>query len=164
MNSFGSKLNTILLIVIILLIITGVFLILENNISQPDNISNGSGQNGGTQVDKREILGNKDDLLFFSISPNEKVKGKISYKGAVEGGYFFEANILINVLDANKTRILQGNTMATSDWMTSGPVLFEGELDFTPLPKGPAYIEIHNDNPSDFRQNDKFIRIPIIIE
>ena len=54
--------------------------------------------------------------------------------------------------------------MATTDWMTAGEISFEGNIDFTNLPKGKAYFEIHNDNPSDIRANDKSILIPIIIE
>ena len=42
-----------------------------------------------------EILGNKEDLISFSILPGSKVHGVMSYRGTVKGGYFFEANILI---------------------------------------------------------------------
>jgi len=54
--------------------------------------------------------------------------------------------------------------MATTEWMTSGPVDFEGNLDFTGLPKGLAYVEIHNDNASGEPQYDKSILIPVIIQ
>ena len=54
--------------------------------------------------------------------------------------------------------------MATSEWMTAGPISFEGNIDFTGLPKGQAYFEIHNDNASGLPENDKSILIPIIIE
>ena len=50
----------------------------------------------------REMLGNTADLINFSILPNTKVSGIKSYRGSIKGGYFFEANILINILDANK--------------------------------------------------------------
>ena len=111
-----------------------------------------------------QILGNKDDLVTFSILPSSKVHGVLSYRGVIKGAYFFEANIVINILDLNKNVLQRSNAMATSDWMTSGPVDFEGNFDFGGLPKGPAYFEIHNDNPSDMRQNDKSILIPIVIE
>lgn len=54
--------------------------------------------------------------------------------------------------------------MAKTDWMTVEPVEFEGNIDFTGLTKGPAYFEIHNDNPSGLPENDKSIQIPIIIK
>lgn len=105
-----------------------------------------------------------NDLIGFSIMPGSKVSGIRSYRGTIQGGYFFEANIRINILDTNKNVLKASNGVATGDWMTSGPVEFEGNIDFTGLPKGPAYFEIHNDNASDLPENDKSILIPIIIE
>lgn len=110
------------------------------------------------------IEGRKDDLVTFSIWPGSVVSGVKSYRGTVKGAYFFEANIRINVLSANKQLLKAGNAVATTDWMTTGPVDFEGNIDFTGLAKGSAYIEIHNDNPSDLPENDKSILIPIIIK
>ncbi len=116
------------------------------------------------EMDRTQILGNKDDLVSFSIWPGSKVHGIVFYRGVIKGAYFFEANIGINVLDKNKNILKRNNAMATGEWMTSGPVNFEGSIDFSGLPKGPAYFEIHNDNPSDLRENDKSILIPIVIE
>jgi len=114
---------------------------------------------------KDQIFGNKDDLISFSIWPNTKIhKGIVSYRGVIKGGYFFEANILINILDWNKKVLKASNAVAKSDWMTAGPVDFEGNIDFTGLPKGPAYFEIHNDNASGLPENDKSILIPIVID
>lgn len=111
-----------------------------------------------------EILGNKDDLVSFSILPGSKVHGVMSYRGTIKGGYFFEANILVGITDVNKNMILQSNAHSTSDWMTSDPVNFEGYIDFSIIPKGPAYLEIHNDNASALPENDKKILIPVIVE
>ena len=110
-----------------------------------------------------KMLGNKDDLISFSILPDTKVHGILSYRGVIKGGYFFEGNILINILDINKKALKKSNAVAKTDWMTAGPVSFEGNIDFTGLSKGPAYFEIKNDNPSDLRENDKSILIPITI-
>lgn len=129
----------------------------------PENIPDTSAQN--EQVSPKDgILGNRDDLVFFSVLPNTKVHGMVSYTGTIKGGYFFEANILINILDANKKLLKASNAMATADWMTAGPVDFEGSIDVTGLPVGPAYFEIHNDNASGLSENDKSVLIPIVIE
>ena len=108
-------------------------------------------------------LGRTQDLVSFSILPGSSVHGDVSYKGVIKGGYFFEGNILVGVLDVNKKNILQSNAKATTDW-TVDPVSFEGNLDFSKLPKGAAYIEIHNDNASGLPANDKSVLIPIVIE
>ncbi len=109
-------------------------------------------------------LGNTDDLISFSIRPGVAVHGVLSYRGVIKGGYFFEGNILINVLDVNKKPIKEAYAVATTDWMTAGPVSFEGNIDFTGLSSGPAYFEIHNDNASGLPEHDKSILVPIIIQ
>ncbi len=112
-----------------------------------------------------EILGKKEDLISFTILPGAKVpKGILSYRGEIKGVWFFEGNILINILDANKNVLKSSNAVAKTDWMTTEGVEFEGNIDFTGLPAGPAYFEIHNDNASGEPQFDKFIQIPIVIQ
>jgi hypothetical protein len=108
--------------------------------------------------------GNPDDLISFSIKHGQEVSGKVKVTGEIKGGWFFEGNILLNILDGNKKNIKSGHGTATTDWMTSGPVSFGAEIDVSTLPKGKAYIEIHNDNASGLPENDKSILIPIVIK
>lgn len=166
---FGSKLNSILLLVLIILMVFAIRIMLQNKETYlpmlQEEKSHNFGALGPENVGQMpDVLGNKGDLERFTIFPNSKVHGIISYGGTIKGGYFFEANILVNILDSNKNILKNGHANATTDWMTAGPVDFEGNIDFTGLRKGPAYLEIHNDNPSDIRSNDKSILIPIIIE
>ncbi len=159
---FGSKLNTVLLLVLIILMVVAIKIMLQNKETYFPFLKEEPQQSEKTV--SPQISGNKDNLVSFSILPGSKVHGIVSYRGVIKGGYFFEANIVINILDLNKKVLKQSNAMATTEWMTSGPVSFEGNIDLTGLPKGPAYFEIHNDNPSDLRENDKSILIPIVIE
>ena len=160
---FGSKLNTVLLFVLIILMVVAIRMMLQNKELYLPILSQNQEQ---TSVDKNDsqISGNKDDLVSFSILPNSKVHGVVSYQGIVKGGYFFEGNILINILDINKNFLKKSHANATTDWMTAGPVNFEGNIDFSLFQKGPAYLEIHNDNASGLPEHDKSIFIPIIIE
>lgn len=111
-----------------------------------------------------QVEGSKEDLISFSIKPGQEVSGKIIFTGSIKGGYFFEGNIIVNILDENRKIIRQSNANAVGDWITDKTVLFEGTMDFSSLPKGKAYIEIHNDNASGLPENDKSILIPIVIK
>lgn len=155
---FGSKLNTFLLVVLtILMIIALRFMFTHKEIYFP-----------GPQDTKTDtipmVTGNKDDLVLFSIAPGSKVSGTMTATGSVKNAYFFEANIGVNILDANKNLLKAGNGTATTDWMTSGPVSFTTSLNFTGLPAGPGFIEIKNDNPSGDPTKDKSIFIPVVIQ
>jgi hypothetical protein len=111
-----------------------------------------------------EILGNKADLISCSVSAGQSVSGELKFSGIVKGGYFFEGNIVINILDQNKNVLKTSHANAITEWMTVDPVSFMGSIDLTGLQTGPAYFEIHNDNASGLPENDKSILIPITIQ
>jgi phage FluMu protein gp41 len=112
-----------------------------------------------------EVLGNKENLLSFSIMPGMEISNQIAFIGNIEGGYFFEANILVNILDKDKNLLKAGYANATSDWMTSGPVAFQGVLDVSNLPKGFAYVQLLQDDPSGGESGlpIKEVFVPIVI-
>jgi len=153
MTNFGK----LLLTVIVVVLLSGAVFFLNRKTPQIEPISI------TPNIPQSEVLDNKDDLVFFSIASGSNVSGKIEADGILKGGYFFEGNLPISILDINKNVLRITNGMATTDWMTIEPVPFKTSLDFTGLPIGPAYIQIHNDNPSGLSENDKFILIPIVI-
>jgi len=165
---YSSTLNTILLFVLIVLMVIALRFMYKNQetyipVSKDKVVTV---DNTMSPIEnKTQILGNKDDLIAFSVASNTKVHGILSYRGVVKGGYFFEGNILINILDSKMNVLKKSNAVAKSDWMTAEPVNFEGNIDFTGLKKGNAYIEIQNDDPSGGEGGlAKKIQIPIIIE
>ena len=145
------------------MMVTALVLVISRQFDNPSE-ENTKQEVKEESISKEEgILGNKADLVYFSIKPYDKVESNFSYSGAIQGGYFFEANILINILDENKNIVLRSYTTAKSDWMTAEPVAFDGTLDLSGLDAGSYYLEIHNDNASGLPENDKSILIPIII-
>ena len=104
------------------------------------------------------------DLLSFSVKPWGTVSGGMNLNGIVQGGYFNEGNVLINVIDPDKQVLKAGHGTATTDWMSAGPVSFVATVDFTGIRKGPAYIEIKRDNASGLPENDKSVTIPVVIQ
>lgn len=115
-----------------------------------------------------KVEGNTDDLISFSIKPGQEVTGKMKVTGIIKGGYFFEGNLPMIILDANKNITLYGpgHATATTDWMTAGPVSFETEFDFSTMPKGKAYIKIIQDDPSGGESGIpvQSVIIPIIVK
>jgi len=166
---YNSKLNTILLLALIILMIVALRVMSQNKevcfnpFAKQVSVDNVD-KSQAPIIDKSKIEGNKDDLISFSIWPDAKVHGVVSYRGTIKGAYFFEGNILVGIAGMDKKIIFQSNGIAKTDWMTSGPVDFEGNIDFSKAPLGPAYLEIHNDNASGLPENDKNVLIPIIIE
>ena len=153
--------NTLIIIFVVALAVVG-FIAFKNSAKAPiiDNTPPTTMPTDGITGNKN----NKGDLISFSIWQESKVHGIVSYRGTIRGAYFFEANIGIKILDADKKVLKSSNAMATTDWMTAEPVYFEGNIDFTGLPTGRAYIRIQNDNASGLPEHDKWIDIPVIIQ
>lgn len=157
-----TKTGKIITLIVLVLIVLGSILFFGRNVKNTEVVDTSL----PPYEFENEILGQKADLLNFTILPGAKMpNGILSFRGTIQGAWFFEGNILINILDQDKNILLASNAVATTDWMTEGPVDFEGNIDFTNLPKGPAYIEIRNDNPAGPDEGvNKFVLIPIIIE
>lgn len=160
-----SKIITILILVAVVII--AVYFYYQGQNRKPTNQINITNQNQteNTEVEKiPEILGNKADLISCSVKPGSTISGNLVFNGIVKNAYFFEGNIVINILDQNKTVLKTSHGNAVTDWMTSGPVSFTGSIDLAGLPAGVAYFEIHNDNPGWPDEGfDKSILIPVVI-
>ena len=158
---YNSRTNTFLLLILIILMIIALFIMSKDREKYLPGIENNKKVNNVGF----DVLGNKNDLISFSVKPEQKVSGKIKITGEIKGGYFFEGNILVNILDGNENVLNKGHGTATTDWMTESPVSFMADIDFTGLNSGLAYIEIQNDDPSDGEGGrTKKILIPVIIE
>jgi hypothetical protein len=154
---FGSKLNTVLLVILIILMVVAICLMLQTRalylhpLDKVDQVS-------------YQIYGDKGDLVSFSLLPGQKVSGVVKLTGTLKGGYFFEgAGIPMDVVTLDQILLKTGTATPTSEW-TKDSVSFGGTIDFTSLPKGIVDIRIKNDNPSGLTQNNKFILIPVIVQ
>ena len=140
---FGSKLNTGLLLILIILMIVALRFMYSNKATYLPAINE-------KEVNSSMMEGNKEDLVSFSIKPNQEVSGLFKATGTITGGYFFEGSMPIKILDKNKdlTVFGPGYASSTTDWMTAGPVSFSADFDFTKISKGKYYIKIIQDDPS----------------
>ncbi len=152
----------------IILVIVAIGVALYFLTKQPVVEENTLGQveNNPNLILDNQILGPSEDLVAFSVLPGATLpKSVLNFDGVIKGAWFFEANILINILNTDEVLLKAGNATATSDWMTVEPVAFSGTIDLSGLPTGPAYLEIRNDNPAGPDEGiNKNILLPIIIE
>jgi len=140
-----SKNNIIIILLVVLIALLAYFAFLKPK-SANDNFQIPAGDTVN-EKDNLEILGNKEDLVSFSISPGQEMS------------FGIKGQTIIKTMSEP-----HGFATATTDWMTGDPVSFETTIDFSNFSKGPAYIEIHNDNASGLPEYNKSILIPIIIE
>ncbi len=154
----NSKPITITLLIFIALIGIGLELINARTLPVKQNSIS-------TIPEETQIEGNKEDLVSFSITPGQEVSGKVHATGMLSGGYFFEANVPISVLDEQKNVIFMVPGTG-AEWMTSKPVSFSVDFDFSKAPKGKGYIKITQDDPSGGESGlpIRSVLIPIVIK
>ncbi len=158
---FGSKLNTVLLFVLIVLMVIALRWMSEQRqlyLPAPR----------ATEPTSSVSQGNIEDLIALSLQPGQRVSGKMSVTGTIKGGYFFEGSFPVGILNAQKqpTTYGPGYATATTDWMTAGPVSFSFDLDLTQVPPGQYYIKFAQDDPSGGESGKpiRSILIPITVQ
>src|SRR4051812_43230187 len=94
---FGSKLNTTLLLILIILMIFALRVMYQDrevylhpltpidiHVTTPQPVPQQS------QSAQEKISGHAEDLVSFSVKPGDHVSGILNFTGSVKGGYFFE--------------------------------------------------------------------------
>ena len=107
-------------------------------------------------------------VIAFVMSPVWNAVCGSPATGVLQGGYFFEGNLPVTILDSDKnpTKYGPGHGTATTDWMTGGPVSFYIDFDFTNIPSGSYYIKLTQDDPSGGESGIpvKSVIIPVYIK
>jgi Immunoglobulin-like domain of bacterial spore germination len=99
-------------------------------------------------------------IVLQSPTPNSVVASPLVVKGEAPGPWFFEANLPIELTDAEGNQIAIIGAMATEEWMTTDMVSFEGTLTFTTT-EAEGFLVIRKDNPSGLPENDASEKFPV---
>ncbi|MEK7661988.1 MAG: Gmad2 immunoglobulin-like domain-containing protein [Patescibacteria group bacterium] len=103
------------------------------------------------------------DLIQVSYpKPGQKITSPLKISGKARGYWFFEASFPVILTDWDGKIIAEHYAKAEGEWMTEEFVSFTSEIKF----EKPAYGErgfliLKKDNPSDRRELDDSISIPV---
>jgi len=107
--------------------------------------------------------GDKSDLIRVdNISPDDLVSSPLKITGEARGTWFFEGSFPIRIYDKDDNELGVAVAQAKAGWMTTEFVPFEAVLRFdnhTAWGKGNLVFE--KDNPSDMREYDDSLEIPV---
>ncbi len=102
-----------------------------------------------------------EEIQVESPKPDDVIKSPQKIFGKAKGSWFFEANMPVTLLDANKKVLTKIPLQAKGDWMTSDFVDFEGTLTFTKSETDTGTVIFENDNPSGLPENAKSFSVPV---
>ncbi|MDP2692995.1 MAG: PQQ-dependent sugar dehydrogenase [bacterium] len=121
--------------------------------------------NGKTYV---EDIGNeleKTDLIRVdNPRPNQKITSPLKITGEARGTWFFEASFPVYLYDDNGIELGVGIATAKSDWMTEDFVGFELSLEYEKPTTKKGKLIFQKDNPSDLRELDDMLYMPVVFE
>lgn len=106
----------------------------------------------------------KTDIVVHMPQPNELIKSPLEVKGEARGTWFFEANLRVNLLDANGGIVVATYGTAEGEWMTNDFVPFGSVVEFQPPVTETGILRILNDNPSGLPENERHFDVPVRFE
>lgn len=115
----------------------------------------------GNYLFEKEIKEHKDIIVVFSPEPFQKIKSPLIIKGKARGFWFFEGDFPVILVDEKNNVIINGIAKAESDWMRDGFVKFSAVLKFKKSKARKGYLILKKDNPSEKKQLDDMLVIPV---
>jgi hypothetical protein len=104
-----------------------------------------------------------DLIKVDKLTAGDSVESPISITGKARGSWFFEASFPVHLIDRSGNLLTSTIATALSDWMTGEFVPFSAELKYDVATKTPVELVLAADNPSGLPQNDREIKIPLIL-
>ncbi len=114
-----------------------------------------------------EEIEKMDLIRIDSPRPNDTIESPFVVKGQARGYWFFEADFPVLLVDWDGKIIAVGIAQAQGEWMTEEFVPFEATLNFIVDPNvysTRGALIFQKNNPSDLRENDNALEIPIIFK
>ena len=93
--------------------------------------------------------------------PSARVASPLVVRGKVAGSWYFEGDFPVEVLDARRRVVGQGYGAAQGEWMTEKPVSFTATVKFKAPASDRGFVVLHRANPSDEREHDASVEIPV---
>jgi hypothetical protein len=104
----------------------------------------------------------QDKIKVTSPLPGEVISSPLVIKGEARGTWFFEGSFPVSLVDWDGKIIAQAPATAMGEWMTTNYVPFTTTLNFTKPTYGErGAIILRKDNPSDRRDLDAAVEVPI---
>lgn len=104
-------------------------------------------------------------IVVESPAAGATVHSPLAFRGRARGAWFFEGDFPVRLEDADGNVIARRYATARGEWMTRDFVPFDGTLDYAGAPaRGAGALVFTKDNPSDRRDLDDEVRVPVFIE
>lgn len=133
----------------------------RQNATAPNRVAPEQGQSAGQgQIQ----TGTEHDQIKVGFPiPGQRVGNQIVVSGIAKGGWYFEGDFPVLLEDEQGNVLASSSARAQGSWMNEDFVPFVSVLDYPREDSREAVIILQKDNPSDIRELDDQIEIPVVL-
>ena len=105
-----------------------------------------------------------DQIVLDLPTRGAVVASPLEVRGRARGTWFFEGDFSLVLSDGRGNLVAQGFATAQGEWMTTEFVPFSAVLRFESPESGPGRLILKKDNPSDRRELDDALVVPVVFK
>lgn len=144
-----------------------LLMVLAGRPSEPPSTGFGADYTAGWRVTRvlRTVNGGdcrSDQVVLTLPERGAIVSSPLEIRGRARGTWFFEGDFPVILSDDRGTTVAQGYATAQGEWMTNEFVPFSALLRFQSPRRGRGHLMLKKDNPSDRRELDDALVVPVI--
>jgi hypothetical protein len=113
---------------------------------------------------KKDLQAHSDLIVVDLPQISAEISSPLAISGKARGKWYFEASFPVKLLDGNGKQIAIAPAQAQGEWMTQDFVPFSVTLTFEKPTTATGTLVLQKDNPSDMRELDDSISIPVVFK
>jgi len=119
---------------------------------------------GSDDTDGSREAGYSDQIIVTTPSPGQLIDSPLVIEGEARGTWFFEANFPVRLVDAQGDVIAEHYAETAEEWMTEDFISFTSRIEFERPDTATGILILIKNNPSDLREYDAQVEIPVRFE
>ena len=111
-----------------------------------------------------EVDAISDQIIVSAPLPDQLITSPLIITGEARGTWFFEANFPVSLLDSNENILVLHYAATEEEWMTEDFISFTATIEFDDPETATGFLVLDKNNPSDIREYDAQLIIPVRFE
>ena len=131
-----------------------------------EEVTNTTNTEAGTADDKEDNEADalSDQIIVSTPLPDQLITSPLIITGKARGTWFFEATFPVSLLDSNGNVLALHYAATEEEWMTEDFISFTATIKFEDPETGTGFLVLDKNNPSDIREYDAQLVIPVRFE
>ena len=105
-----------------------------------------------------------DQIIVAGPIPDQLITSPLIIEGEARGTWFFEATFPVSLLDSNGKVLTLHYAITEEEWMTEDFISFTARIEFDDPETATGFLVLDKNNPSDLREQDAQLTVPVRFE